>query len=337
MVTYAPTEPQLQIDWVFRSLAHAQVAGSPGVIDDPQYLKTNAYRGDVNLTVNVEKIHHSMPVVVAEILSTGPRFESDTAGPPSLFVHRALFYPCAQTYLNLSATPEAMPMPGAKILTEPMGFIEDDRLFTDLYRVPSTGEIMIFYNFSHLLILEFLFSFFSSLSANVVFVSDMRDEEYMLTVAHFTVEKTLGPWVRHQGVGRAIKNIVTTLGSLIRNDELGDNMAAQMLEGVAWEMEVYFNVRWAWITVIVVETPCITILLAISIALTWRDSLVRDSSFALLLHGLEGWDTVRLSGPETTSSLDKMAKGMPAKLEAGQDGILRFQKQDQEGDGESTK
>jgi hypothetical protein len=99
-----------------------------------------------------------------------------------------------------------------------------------------------------------------------------------------------------------------------------------MFEGSAWETEAYFIVRWAWMLVLMLETLCVTVLLAMTIAISWNDGLVKDSNFALLVHGLEGWNTVSVSRRETTSSLEKLAKGMTAKLEAGDNGVLKFRR-----------
>ncbi|EGY19169.1 uncharacterized protein VDAG_09503 [Verticillium dahliae VdLs.17] len=92
--------------------------------------------------------------------------------------------------------------------------------------------------------------------------------------------------------------------------------------------EVYFNVRWAWMTVITLETLCVTLLLAFTVISTRKDSLVKDSSFALLVHNLSGWDKVRVPELENAGALDRLAKTMTAKLEADEDGILNFRPQD---------
>ncbi|KAF3344595.1 hypothetical protein VdG2_07283 [Verticillium dahliae VDG2] len=82
------------------------------------------------------------------------------------------------------------------------------------------------------------------------------------------------------------------------------------------------------ILIITLETLCVTLLLAFTVISTRKDSLVKDSSFALLVHNLSGWDKVRVPELENAGALDRLAKTMTAKLEADEDGILNFRPQD---------
>lgn len=133
----------------------------------------------------------------------------------------------------------------------------------------------------------------------------------------------IGPWIWHNGVERAMRNIVTTISSLMRNLDVGDNSNATTLAGRVQVSEVYFKVRWPWICVIVAETVCIAVLLVITIHISRKDSLVKDSTFAYLLHGSE---TIRVPQPETNTTLDELAKTITVRLEENGDGNLRFRK-----------
>lgn len=68
-----------------------------------------------------------------------------------------------------------------------------------------------------------------------------------------------------------------------------------------------------------------------SVWLSWRDNLLKDSTFALLVHGLAGWETVHAPEPETADSLNKLSQGMVAKLESNEEGLLKFCRQSTEG------
>jgi hypothetical protein len=336
---------RLEIDWIFRNISYPQIASSKTNIYDPQYLKTNTYRGLVRLTASVgregeTKLLEAMPAVVVDILSTDLRSDHDPAGPPDVSVHRVLFYHCAQTSFDLSTASESMFLSSTENSTEPMEapkYNSDQGM--DMHQVLSNGEVLTLHETSRSSVLDFLRFFFSSLSANVPFEEDLISI-HMQDVkqgASLTLDETLGPWVWHNGVDRAIRNVATTVSSLIRNNDLGDNMNEQMFEGTAWETEAYFIVRWAWMAVIMLETLCVTVLLAMTIVISWKDGLVKDSNFALLVHGLEGWDSLSVSKPETTRSLDRLAKGMTAMLEAGDDGVLKFRKHGGQGDLEHEK
>ncbi|OTB09149.1 hypothetical protein M426DRAFT_260422 [Hypoxylon sp. CI-4A] len=106
----------------------------------------------------------------------------------------------------------------------------------------------------------------------------------------------------------------------------GDNINAAKVTGYMFTKETVMNVQWAWLTLLVFETLFICVLLIITIFLTGRQPLLKNSAVALLFHGLLGWDTKELNIPlpETLESLDELAQRMTVRLEEDQSGSLKF-------------
>ncbi|KAM0577257.1 hypothetical protein ACHAP0_005725 [Verticillium nonalfalfae] len=149
-----------------------------------------------------------------------------------------------------------------------------------------------------------------------------------LTQEQYVLKNPLSAWILLNGLKTAMWNMAETLDGLIQSKEHGDNIEGQLFGGEMLTEEVYFHVRWAWMTVIALETLCVTLLLTFTVISTRKDSLVKDSSFALLVHNLSGWDKVRVPELENTGALDRLAKTMTAKLEVDEDEILKFRPQD---------
>jgi hypothetical protein len=131
-------------------------------------------------------------------------------------------------------------------------------------------------------------------------------------------------------------NLADAMTHLIRNSVNGDNVNATTFPGVATITETYVRVRWPWLILPLAATLVTACLLAVSIVLERGAPLLKTSVTALLVHGLEGWDTRELGemalgkytgkkgGKETSERLEEMAAGMMARFEEGEDGVMRF-------------
>lgn len=82
-------------------------------------------------------------------------------------------------------------------------------------------------------------------------------------------------------------NHAVTVDNLVHSR--ASNTNATERAGVAYMIETYVRVRWAWILLPVIEAVGATVLLALSIALTRHRPLLKDSALALLVYG-PGWD-----------------------------------------------
>ncbi|CRK21330.1 hypothetical protein BN1708_013076 [Verticillium longisporum] len=322
-----------KVNWVFRGLANSQEEGLSSPFQDLQYLQTNTFRGFANLTI-LEGLadERSIRTMVsgADILTIRPTSDFNSEKPPDVEVHRVLFYFCAETYSNMNATSPGVDTSRYASFTEPLRSLDLDKEDDATYWVaPSTGTQMMMDPRSRKYVMDSVDFFLKEIpDSNTSAPTASAENPIGFTPERYMLKSPLGAWIWYNGVEDVISNVAMTLRDLIRTKELGDNIDAQMLEGEQFTEEVFFNVRWAWMAVISFEILFVTVLLVFTMVLTRNDSLVKDSSFALLVHSLDGWDKVCPPTLETTEPLDRLAKTMTAKLEADGDGILKFRRQD---------
>jgi len=124
-------------------------------------------------------------------------------------------------------------------------------------------------------------------------------------------------------LGQDIADAVT---NQIRANQGGDNYNATTVAGVASYDAIHFKVRWAWLVLPITETVLTTILLAISIFLTWQEPLLKWSIAALLFHGLEDNTNAQLPRNECLESLYDVTKDIKVVFQADKNGMLIFKR-----------
>ncbi|KAI0975608.1 hypothetical protein F4678DRAFT_483867 [Xylaria arbuscula] len=125
---------------------------------------------------------------------------------------------------------------------------------------------------------------------------------------------------------QVVNNFATSMSNQIRSIDPGDNINVTMFPGQALYQETYFHIEWAWVSLPVAEIFSMIFLLVITIALTRKQLLLKDSVTALLFHGLKGWSEVDLQvdSPETIEKLGKHTTWMKAQLKEDDKGNLKF-------------
>ncbi|KAI2473629.1 hypothetical protein F4781DRAFT_139361 [Annulohypoxylon bovei var. microspora] len=133
--------------------------------------------------------------------------------------------------------------------------------------------------------------------------------------------------LQHSDLKKVFTGIADTLTNQIRSNK-GDNYDASTIKGEAFFNETYIHVRWGWMSLPLAEVVLTAFLLVVSIVITRKQPLLKESIIALLLSRLEGWseDELSVSGPQTREDLDELAEKMIAKLETDDPGRLRFQR-----------
>lgn len=136
----------------------------------------------------------------------------------------------------------------------------------------------------------------------------------------------LGYLLYHSNLTQVANNFATSVTNQIRSVNPGDNNHVIMFPGQAFYRETYFHVEWVWVSLPLAEVILTILLLIISIILTRKQRLLKQSVTALLFHGLEGWCEVdlRVDSPETVGKLDKSASRMKAQLEEDGWGHMKF-------------
>jgi hypothetical protein len=137
----------------------------------------------------------------------------------------------------------------------------------------------------------------------------------------------IGYFLRFANISQASQNLATTVTSLIRSQDNGDNRNATIISGKVVTTTTFVRVRWPWLILPILETLLAAVLLIMSIIMNrGRSYLYKSSSIALLFHGLEGWKESELpvQGVETPEHLEEKAKTLKAVLTRGTEGSLKL-------------
>ncbi|KAI1778245.1 hypothetical protein F4818DRAFT_291167 [Hypoxylon cercidicola] len=113
----------------------------------------------------------------------------------------------------------------------------------------------------------------------------------------------------------------------------GDNMNVTTVPGYMIYNDTYIQIEWQWLILPLFETILTCVLLVVTIILTRGQPLMKNSTIALLVHGLSGWTPgeLQLPKPETAENLDKLARDMTVRWTKDQEGILKFSREDGSG------
>ncbi|KAH8693459.1 hypothetical protein GQ44DRAFT_832702 [Phaeosphaeriaceae sp. PMI808] len=133
----------------------------------------------------------------------------------------------------------------------------------------------------------------------------------------------LGSVIRNNDPKSLVANVVNTLTNLIVSQ---DNASRKILAGKAFGKETYVRVCWGWLALPLLEVLGTCILLVVTIISTRGMPLFKDSTLALLLHGLEGWseDELRAENEQTTEALEEVADRLKAPFMRNENGVLKF-------------
>lgn len=108
----------------------------------------------------------------------------------------------------------------------------------------------------------------------------------------------------------------------------GDNINATTVTGHMFVNETIIQIQWDWLVLLICETLFVCLLLPTTIVITRGQPLLKNSTIALLIHGLFGWQPGELQLPqrETPESLDKMAENMIVQLVKCKGGLLKLKR-----------
>ncbi|XDG06924.1 hypothetical protein ABKA04_006539 [Annulohypoxylon sp. FPYF3050] len=156
------------------------------------------------------------------------------------------------------------------------------------------------------------------LTFTVSFIEDFENEIFL----------DIGSFLQYSNLTEVFIDIANALTIQLRGSN-GDNYNASTIKGKAFFEEPYMHVSWGWITLPLAEVLLTAILLAVSIKITRRQPLLRQSAMALLASGLEGWseDELNILGVQSQEKLDELAEKLVARLEVDDLGRLRFKRE----------
>ncbi|KAI3316598.1 hypothetical protein HD806DRAFT_424441 [Xylariaceae sp. AK1471] len=235
--------------------------------------------------------------------------------PPPAEVYYATFSWCAKKLQNSTASQRGI---------NPGLIIPEELTFVDAVEVGDEGNLMG----------TNYFAYASNATGSTFNISRMVQDflpNYLstfltTTVYHNVYRPDRGPGDDILAVGFALmnanlslvmSNIVDTLTNQIRSNNPGDNYNATNVVGRAFFNEPYIEVRWAYLILPFSVTLFSAVLLGITIIVTDKQPLLKNSLIALLVNRLQGWDDEELdvNGPQTQEKLDHLAGTMVARLE----------------------
>ncbi|KAI1414724.1 hypothetical protein F5Y13DRAFT_158200 [Hypoxylon sp. FL1857] len=239
----------------------------------------------------------------------------DGLDPPPVQVYSGTFSWCAQTFHGVTGTQSDVH--AGLVASEDLTFANLDPLnYYSNWIANSTGHI---------------YPILTSAAYDLpLFLRDMLNArvEYLGydTVLSNDQLFKMGVGLQNSDIEKAFTGIADTLTNQIRSNDPGDNCNASTVTGRAYFNETYIHVCWRWMTLPIAEVALTTFLLGLSIAMTRKQPLLKDSVTALLVGRLHGWsdDELEVSGLPTQEKLDDLAERIIAKLEVDDGGRLRF-------------
>ncbi|KAI0842302.1 hypothetical protein F5Y06DRAFT_259489 [Hypoxylon sp. FL0890] len=253
--------------------------------------------------------------------------------PPPVQVYSGTFSWCAQTFRNVTGT--QTDVNATSRLSESLTFNSASRSddgYTDSGQINNTmgahyysyvsNSTGLLYNVSEMAVFTLPSYLHTLLSATVkhnIYRDDVGPENQLLE---------MGFALQHLDLENVITGIAETLTNQIRSSNPGDNYNASTITGKAYFKETYIHVRWGWMSLPLAEVVLTAFLLGLSIAITRKQPLLKDSVTALLISRLYGWsdDELDVSGALTQEKLDDLAEKITTKLEVGDVGRLKFVK-----------
>ncbi|KAK6079533.1 hypothetical protein SCUP234_05702 [Seiridium cupressi] len=121
--------------------------------------------------------------------------------------------------------------------------------------------------------------------------------------------------------GEITQNVATAITNEVLTN--GDNLNFTDTNGTAFVNTVYYHVQWPWLVLPLLEAVATVALLAVTIWLN-RLPVLKSSSTAMMVHGLEDISDLKIAGIETTDKWERVGDGMKVKWQEDEQGWTRL-------------
>ncbi|KAI8632610.1 hypothetical protein F5Y19DRAFT_325574 [Xylariaceae sp. FL1651] len=159
--------------------------------------------------------------------------------------------------------------------------------------------------------------------------------EQLIEIDTGTILST-GNLLYQDDLGNMTTSLADSMTNIMRSSFLDENFNITNVPGKGFYDETYIRVRWVWILIPLTETTLITVLFTLSVILTSRQPLLKDSVLAYLSTAMEDGkgskSELRMTQWTTQAELDDEAEDMIVKLEPDEQGRLRFFRKDTHSD-----
>ncbi|KAI1133374.1 hypothetical protein F5Y10DRAFT_287757 [Nemania abortiva] len=131
-----------------------------------------------------------------------------------------------------------------------------------------------------------------------------------------------------QDLGNMTTSVADTLTNILRSRVLDENANITDVTGTAVYEETYIRIQWQWLLLPLAETTLVTLLFILSVVITSKQPLLKDSVLAYLATAVrdDAKKTLNLRITQWTSQqeLDDLAEDMVVKLESDDRGRFEF-------------
>ncbi|KAI0555421.1 hypothetical protein F4679DRAFT_593960 [Xylaria curta] len=142
----------------------------------------------------------------------------------------------------------------------------------------------------------------------------------------------IGALLYQQDLGNITTSIADTLTNIMRSRALDENANITDVTGKAIYDETYIRIQWIWLLLPLGETTLVTLLFILSVVVTSKQPLLKDSVLAYLATAVKddarSIPDLRIMQSTCREDLDRIAEGMVVKLESDEHGQLEFSRKD---------
>ncbi|KAI1757017.1 hypothetical protein F4782DRAFT_525785 [Xylaria castorea] len=139
-----------------------------------------------------------------------------------------------------------------------------------------------------------------------------------------------GTLLYQQNLENITISIADTLTNILRSRVLDENANITDVTGRAVYGETYIRIQWVWLLLPLGETTFATLLFILSVAITSKQPLLKDSVLAYLAtavrDGARRTPDLRITQWTSQQDLDRLAEGIVVKLESDEHGQFEFSK-----------
>ncbi|KAI0191798.1 hypothetical protein EV127DRAFT_492723 [Xylaria flabelliformis] len=143
---------------------------------------------------------------------------------------------------------------------------------------------------------------------------------------------SIGALLYQQDLKNITASMADTLTNILRSRALDENANITNITGKAVYDETYIRIHWVWLLLPLVETTLVTLLFILSVVITSKQPLLKDSVLAYLATAVrddaQRTPDLRVSQQTSQQDLDRLAEGMVVKLEPDEHGQFEFFKKD---------
>jgi hypothetical protein len=207
--------------------------------------------------------------------------------PPETTIYYNKFYWCEKTYHNVTATPSRTVFTSST--SKLLEFEERIEVGSEVYMVVGSNSTKNKYRIKNPPAHPLWLQMRTLLHGRGVRHLRRPDS------ASYSKDLDISDFIRLTDLDIMAESIAATITNQIRSRDPGDNANSTTVQGQAFYDELFYYVRWPWITLNLVLVALVAVLLVITIIQTRSEPLLKSSLTALLFYGLEGWSEDEIS------------------------------------------